>query len=104
MITNKIRKKFRSNEDCFMYWAEYKWQAGLSCSSCGCTEDVKGRAWSFKRKVQPVIEELHKQIVLFKKKHIYRFNKRNKQQWLFNEIIVAMKHNIQHPDSIILIV
>jgi hypothetical protein len=116
-------KEFQSNEDCFMYWAEYMWPAGLSCSSCGCTEDVKGRAWFFKQKVQPIIKELHKQIMLFKnwlrgihykcskqhlyaylKKQVYRFNRRNKQQWLFNEIIAAMRHTIIHPNSIILIV
>lgn len=62
------------------------------------------------------LKELHKQIMLFKnwlrgihhkcskqhlhaylKEYVYRFNRRNKRQWLFNDIIAKMMHNIPHP-------
>ena len=62
------------------------------------------------------LEELHKQIMLFKnwlrgihhkcsKQHlhaylneyVYRFNRRNKRGYLFNEVIAKMMHHIPHP-------
>jgi hypothetical protein len=61
-------------------------------------------------------EELHKQIMLFKnwlrgihhkcsREHLhayldeykYRFNKRNLRQWLFNDLIGRMMHEVPHP-------
>src|SRR5450432_1097584 len=40
-----FNKKFRSNEDCYLYLIEKKWGKGFSCSRCGCQESYKGRTY-----------------------------------------------------------
>src|SRR5450432_1891822 len=40
-----FKKKFRSNEDCYLYLIEKKWGKGFSCSRCGCQQSYKGRTY-----------------------------------------------------------
>lgn len=45
----EFNKKFRSNEDCYLYLIGKKWGKGFSCSRCGCQESYKGRTYYHRR-------------------------------------------------------
>jgi len=45
----EFNKKFKSNEDCYLYLIEKKWGKGFSCSRCGSRESYKGRTYYHRR-------------------------------------------------------
>lgn len=45
----EFNKRFKSNEDCYLYLIEKKWGKGYRCSRCGCEELYKGRTYYHRR-------------------------------------------------------
>lgn len=41
--------QFQTNEDCYKYLMELKWNNSYSCVRCGCTEHHKGRTYYYRR-------------------------------------------------------
>ncbi len=44
-----FNRKFKNNEDCYLYLIEKKWGNGYACSRCGCLECYKGRTYYHRR-------------------------------------------------------
>jgi hypothetical protein len=42
-------KRFKSNEDCYQYLMEQKWEKGFKCLKCGGTVSIKGRTYYYRR-------------------------------------------------------
>src|SRR6266487_6347916 len=49
--------RFKSNEDCYQYLMDIKWQEGFICSKCNGTEYWKGKEWQNLRCKQCGYEE-----------------------------------------------
>ena len=45
----EFNKRFSSNEDCYNYLVEIKWNKPYQCSRCGCTKSYKGRTYYYRR-------------------------------------------------------
>lgn len=45
----EFNRKFKNNEDCYLYLIEKKWGNGYCCSRCGCEECYKGRTYYHRR-------------------------------------------------------
>jgi len=45
----EFNRRFRNNEDCYLYLIEKKWGRGFQCSRCGCKESYKGRTYYHRR-------------------------------------------------------
>jgi hypothetical protein len=45
----EFNKRFKSNDDCFLYLMELKWKDGYSCIKCQGKEFGKGRLYHYKR-------------------------------------------------------
>lgn len=45
----EFNRKFKNNEDCYLYLIEKKWGNGYQCSRCGCEECYKGRTYYHRR-------------------------------------------------------
>ena len=45
----EFAKRFKNNEDCYLYLIERKWGKAYQCSRCGCTESYKGRTYYHRR-------------------------------------------------------
>ncbi len=45
----EFNRRFKNNEDCYLYLIEKKWGNGYQCSRCGCEECYKGRTYYHRR-------------------------------------------------------
>ena len=45
----QFNRRFKNNEDCYLYLIEKKWANGYSCSRCGCGKSYKGRTYYHRR-------------------------------------------------------
>lgn len=45
----EFSKRFKSNEDCYLYLVEIKWGKEYQCVRCGCHESYKGRTYYYRR-------------------------------------------------------
>jgi transposase-like protein len=45
----EFNRKFKNNEDCYLYLIEKKWGNGYQCTRCGCEECYKGRTYYHRR-------------------------------------------------------
>jgi transposase-like protein len=45
----EFNRRFKNNEDCYLYLIEKKWGNGYRCSRCGCGECYKGRTYYHRR-------------------------------------------------------
>ena len=45
----EFNRRFKNNEDCFLYLMKLKWAKGYSCIRCGGQECWKGRTYYYKR-------------------------------------------------------
>lgn len=45
----EFNRRFKNNEDCYLYLIEKKWGNGYACSRCGCEECYKGRTYYHRR-------------------------------------------------------
>ena len=47
--STEFNRRFKNNEDCYLYLIEKKWGNGYQCSRCGCEQCYKGRTYYHRR-------------------------------------------------------
>jgi len=45
----EFSERFKTNDDCYQYLLNLKWDKGFRCSRCGCRTAVRSKTWYYRR-------------------------------------------------------